>query len=179
MQFIMMEKGICMDEKYQKKAIEMELERHWEEAREVIQMFNEYGGGPESDEGDACDHLWKMDEIVKSHDISWEKRVVILDEMLEEFFAGNSGFDDILIQVAESFCLKNEEKRYLADALSGGCSGYYRGYAAQIYRQSLPICSMALIMWRLPGITRRKATGKRNWNISGRDWKRAPEGWMS
>ncbi len=175
-QFIMMEKGICMDkktvskllenagkedligiisqmsrcgrkaeqcitdwcisnnEKYQKKAIEMDLERHWEEAREVIQMFNEYGGGPESDEGDACDHLWKMDEIVKSHDISWEKRVVILDEMLEEFFAGNSGFDDILIQVAESFCLKNEEKRYLADALSGGCSGYYRGNAAQIYK---------------------------------------------
>ena len=78
MQFIMMEKGICMDKKtvskllenagkedligiisqmsrcgrkaeqcitdwcisndenYQKKAIEMELERHWEEAREVI-----------------------------------------------------------------------------------------------------------------------------------------------
>lgn len=125
---------ISNNEKYQKKAVELELDRHWEEAWEVIHTFNEYGGGPDSDEDDACDHLWKMDEIVKSHEISWEKRVSILDEMLAEFYVGNSGFDDILMDVADSFCKSNEEKRYLADALARGGNEYYRGVAASIYR---------------------------------------------
>lgn len=125
---------ISNNEKYQKRAVEMELERHWEEARAVIQEFNEYGGGPEYDEEDAYGQLRKMDEIVNSHDISWEKRVSILDGMLEEFYVGNSGFDDILMDVADSFCKSNEEKRYLADALAKGGSGYYKGVAASIYQ---------------------------------------------
>ncbi len=125
---------ISNNEKYQKRAVEMELERHWEEARAVIQEFNEYGGGPEYDEEDAYGQLRKMDEIVNSHDISWEKRVSILDEMLEEFYVGNSGFDDILMDVADSFCKSNKEKRYLADALAKGGSGYYKGVAASIYQ---------------------------------------------
>lgn len=122
------------NEKYRKKAIEAELEKLWEEARAVISEFNEYGGGPDSDEEEAGDKLWKMDEIVKTNDISWENRVVILDEMLEEFRIGNSGFDDLLIDVASSFCKSADEKRYLADALAEGGSGYYRGYAARIYK---------------------------------------------
>lgn len=47
---------------------------------------------------------------------------------------GNSGFDDILMDVADSFCKSNEEKRYLADALAKGGSGYYKGVAASIYQ---------------------------------------------
>lgn len=122
------------NEKYRKKAIETELMHHWAAARSVISIFNEYGGGPESDEEDAYDHLWKMDEIVKSNDISWEVRSEILDEMLEEFNIGNSGFDDILIDVASSFCKSAEERRYFADILAGGSSDYYRNYAARIYQ---------------------------------------------
>lgn len=54
--------------------------------------------------------------------------------MLEEFNIGNSGFDDLLIDIASSLCKTKEEKRYLADALAGGNSDYYRGYAANIYK---------------------------------------------
>ena len=121
-------------EKYHKKAVAGELEECWEEARAVISEFNEYGGGPESDEEEACDHLWRMDELVKEHDIDWEDRVEILDEMLEEFYEGNSGFDDILIDVASSFCKSEQEQRYLADKLASGYSGYYRDYSAHIYK---------------------------------------------
>lgn len=121
-------------EKYHKKAVAGELEECWEEARAVISEFNEYGGGPESDEEEACDHLWRMDELVKEHDIDWEDRVEILDEMLEEFYEGNSGFDDILIDVASSFCKSEQEQRYLADKLANGYSDYYRNYAAHIYK---------------------------------------------
>lgn len=55
---------ISNNEKYQKRAVEMELERHWEEARAVIQEFNEYGGGPEYDEEDAYGQLRKMDRLL-------------------------------------------------------------------------------------------------------------------
>ncbi len=121
--------------KYQKKAIEMELEGLWQQARTIISEFNAYGGGPEFQEEEACDNLWKMDEIVQEHDISWESRGSILDEMLEEFNIGNSGFDDILIDVASSFCKSREEKIYFADALAKGNNSYYRDYAAHIYQE--------------------------------------------
>ena len=47
-----------------KKAMEMELRNLWMEAREVISEFNMYGGGAYSDEDEAADALWKMNEIV-------------------------------------------------------------------------------------------------------------------
>ncbi len=100
----------------------------------MIREFDYYGGGSEKDKETAADNLWKMDEIVKKHRISWTVREAILDEMLDEFYAGNSGFDDLLVDVAESFCKKKEEKKYLADALAKGGFDYYRGYAVQLYR---------------------------------------------
>lgn len=122
------------NEKNKKQAVEIELRNLWMEAREVISEFNEYGGGPYYDEENAADNLWRMDEIVKKQDISWEVRASILDEMLVEFNIGNSGFDDLLIDIASSFCKKKEEKRYLADALASGKNDYYREYAAAIYK---------------------------------------------
>ena len=111
----------------------MELEKHWKDARRIISNFNEYGGGPDSEEEDAYDSLEKMAEIVETNDIPWKSRAVILDELLEEFHIGNSGFEDILIDVADSFC-QSKERRYLADNLSKGGSSYYRKYAAEIYK---------------------------------------------
>ena len=117
------------------RAIGMELQNLWDDAQEIISDFNLYGGGPDSDEEEAADALWQMDEIVNKQDISWNIRVAILDEMMTEFFAGNSGFDDLLIDVAQSFCKTNDEKRYLADALKEGSNDYYRNYSAMIYRE--------------------------------------------
>lgn len=117
------------------QAIGMELRNLWDTAQEIISEFNQYGGGPESDEEEAADALWKMDEIVKENDISWDIRVAIVNEMLAEFYEGNSGFDDLLIDVAESFCKEKEELRYLADALKQGSCNYYSNYAATIYKE--------------------------------------------
>lgn len=91
-------------------------------------------GGAYSDEDEAADAMWKMNEIVTKYDISWEVRVAILDEMMEEFNIGNSGFEDMLIDIASVFCQTDEEKRYLADALVDGTDEYYKGYAANIYK---------------------------------------------
>lgn len=117
------------------QAIGMELQKLWDDAQEIISEFNQYGGGPDSDEEEAANALWQMDEIIKKQDISWDIRKKILDEMLKEFFVGNSGFDDLLIDVANSFCKTKDEKRYLADALKEGSNSYYRNYSAMIYRE--------------------------------------------
>lgn len=109
------------------------MENLWEEAREIISDFNEYGGGPERNEDKACDNLWKMDGLVKENNISWDIRSIILDEMLEEFYEGNSGFDDILIEVGESFC-KIRKKR---DILR---MNYQRGAAIMGNMQQTSIC---------------------------------------
>lgn len=118
---------------YKTKAVEIELRNLWKRAYAIIDQFNAYGGGPRREEKEACDNLWKMDELVKEHDIPWDTRVEILDEMLEQFRIGNSGFDDLLIDVASTFCKSKEEQRYLADQLSTGSRGYYADYAARIY----------------------------------------------
>lgn len=122
------------NEKGKKQAVEIELNNLWAGAMEIISEFNLYGGGPEEEEMEAADQLRHMEKLVKSQDISWEVRVAILDEMLEEFYQGNSGFDDMLVDIAVSFCKEKEEKRYLADALANGDSDYYRGYAANLYK---------------------------------------------
>ena len=122
------------NEKNKMHAIEIELNNLWMKAREVISEFNAYGGGPDSDEDDAVDYLWRIESHVKKQKVSWDVRVRILDEMLEEFNIGNSGFDDLLIDIASSLCKTKEEKMYLADALAGGNNDYYRGYAADLYK---------------------------------------------
>lgn len=122
------------NEKNKMYAIEIELNNLWMKAREVISEFNIYGGGPDSDEDDAVDYLWRIESHVKKQKVSWDVRVQILDEMLEEFNIGNSGFDDLLIDIASSLCKTKEEKMYLADALADGNNDYYRGYAANLYK---------------------------------------------
>lgn len=115
------------------QAISQELQNLWVTAQEIISEFNLYGGGSESDEDEAVEALWQMNEIVRENEISWDIRLSVLDEMLAEFYTGNSGFDDMLIEVAESFCKGDAEKRYLADALVQGTSSYYKNYGASIY----------------------------------------------
>ena len=122
------------NEKNKMHAIEIELNNLWMKAREIISEFNTYGGGPDSDEDDAVDYLWRIESHVKKQKVSWNVRVRILDEMLEEFNIGNSGFNDLLIDIASSLCKTKEEKMYLADALADGNNDYYRGYAAEIYK---------------------------------------------
>lgn len=123
------------NKKYKKQADEIEFKNCWKKAKNIIQEFNMYGGEPDSDEEEAAEKLCKMEKIVEEHEISWDVRVTILDEMLHELYIGNSGFDDLLIDIARSLCTENAEIKYLADALAQGSSNYYRGYAAHLYQE--------------------------------------------
>ena len=60
-----------------------QLEHHWNRAIEIIDEFNEYGGGPEEEEEIVCDELEKMMEILETEEIPWEPRREMLEEVLD------------------------------------------------------------------------------------------------
>ena len=110
-----------------------QLENHWTRASEIIDEFNEYGGGPEEEEEIACDELEKMTELLETEEIPWEPRKELLEEVLDFIRMDNSGFSDMLTDVVRSMCRTKEEKIYLADLLSQS-KGYYGNWASEIYR---------------------------------------------
>ena len=111
--------------------VEKQIQHYWSVAEDIIDDANMYGGTYNED--DAYDALDKIDELAKKNKISWECRRDIVDGMLEQFYIGNSGFDDTLIDTCEILCQSKEEKLYLADKISESSSDYYRKYAAGIY----------------------------------------------
>lgn len=111
--------------------VEKQIQHYWSVAEGIIDDANMYGGTYNED--DAYDALDKIDELAKKNKISWECRRDIVDSMLEQFYIGNSGFDDTLIDTCEILCQSKEEKLYLADKISESSSDYYRKYAAGIY----------------------------------------------
>ena len=127
-------KGKKLNSKDYSTVIINQLQHHWNRASEIIDEFNEYGGGPEEEEEIACDELEKMMEILETEEIPWEPRREMLEEVLDFVRMDNSGFSDMLTDVVDSMCQTKEEKVYLADLLSQGSSSFYGDWASEIYR---------------------------------------------
>lgn len=113
--------------------IEKQFRKHWKKANSIIEEFDMYGGGPESDEEDAYDELKAMGKLLENNEISWEVRREVLDEMLCFVASDNSGFTDCLVDIALVLCRTKEEHLYLADFLNNKGNTYYRNLAADIY----------------------------------------------
>ena len=116
--------------------IEKQMKRHWEKAAKIIEMFDMYGGGPESDEEDAYDELEALEKLVNDNNISWIARKSILDELLAFVSSDNSGFTDYLVDIALTMCVQKNEKLYLADYLVQYANSYYRNLGTRIYLEN-------------------------------------------
>jgi tetratricopeptide (TPR) repeat protein len=103
---------------------------YWNEAEEIIGEANEYGGTYNED--DAYNALSMIAELCNETKTDWKFRQPIVDEMLEQFYIGNSGFDDALVDSCMVLCQSKNEKLYLAAALSKG-GDYYAGVAARMF----------------------------------------------
>lgn len=115
--------------------IEKQIDRHWSKAREIIDDFDSYGGGPESDEEEAYDELNEMSQLLENNEVPWAVRKKVLDEMLEFVASDNSGFTDSLVDIAVDMCKDKEETIYLADFLAQNGSSYYSKFASKLYRE--------------------------------------------
>lgn len=116
--------------------IENKVRQHWKNAAQIIQEFDSYGGGPESDEDDACYELEAMSKLLEDNEVSWIVRKEILDQMLHFVASDNSGFTDYLVDIAVMMCTNKQENLYLADFLIENASSYYRKIASNIYLQN-------------------------------------------
>lgn len=113
--------------------IEMQIRQHWNKAAAIIQEFDMYGGGSESDEDDAYSELGKVMELLKNNVTSWDVRKSVLDDMLELVASDNSGFTDFLVDIAVIMCTNREENLYLAEYLGKYGNFYYKGLAARMF----------------------------------------------
>ena len=117
--------------------IESKIRKHWNNASEIIGEFDMYGGGPESEEEEACHELEAMVKLFEeNNEVSWHVKKEILDEMLYYVASDNSGFTDYLMDIAIMMCTSKQEKIYLADFLIENANSYYRGIASRLYLQS-------------------------------------------
>jgi tetratricopeptide (TPR) repeat protein len=105
----------------------------WEKAEAIIDRFNEYGGGPDEEEDEACDCIHDMCKLIPK--LSWDVRQEIIDGMLVQYHYGNSGFDDILTETCFEMCDAEEEWLYLADRFLSYGGSWDKGRAMEIYRE--------------------------------------------
>lgn len=94
------------------------LMEYWENAKKIIAEFNEYGGGPEEDEDNANDWLYKISTLNREGNISTEAKFGFLDDAFIEYAVGNSGFDDALMDIFFDICETKEEWEYLVKKLN-------------------------------------------------------------
>ncbi len=93
---------------------------HWEEARVIVSRFNEFGGGPESEEEEAYLHLGELGDLLEAGAIEPEGRRDLLDGLLDEYLHHNSGFDDALWELVEPLCTEREDWELVVERLRTG-----------------------------------------------------------
>ena len=113
------------------------LMEYWWNARPIIARFNELGGGPEEDEEEVMDWLGRIVELVRKGRVSTEGKLAFLDEAFEEYDAGNSGFEDALMETFFDVCRTREEWEYLIDKLGAHPSRWRTGRIMRILRDHL------------------------------------------
>lgn len=106
----------------------------WNEAEEVIDEANEYGGCSKHDEECAYDNLYFIEQIVLEQPTSPSCRADLLDKVLDAMFSDEGMFEDSLFDLAKGLCIDDEEKRYLAERLLES-SGFRAGVGAGIMRE--------------------------------------------
>lgn len=105
---------------------------YWRKAERLIQEFNDYGGGSEYEEDEACAYMASISELVPT--LSWKTRQKIMDGMLAQYYYGNSGFDDPLTDACFELCQERDEWLYLAGKLEAHGSSWDKRLVMNIYR---------------------------------------------
>ena len=98
---------------------------YWGDASYIISEFNEYGGGSYEDEDEAYGWLDKILELAKAGNISTDAKFEFLEGAFNEYNIGNSGFEDVLLDIFFELCETKEEWEYLVEKL-GECPTSWR-----------------------------------------------------
>lgn len=113
------------------------LFEYWHNAQRIISEFNDYGGGPEEEEEEAYEWLEKISDLIMGNKITPEAKHRFIDEAFIEYDAGNSGFDDGLMDLFFELCKEKDEWEFLVQKLNSGKSDWGKKLVMEIYRDHL------------------------------------------
>jgi hypothetical protein len=101
---------------------------------EIISEFNEYGGGSQDDEDEACSHL---NNIIKEGNLSTAAKIGFFDDAFEEYNSENSGLEDAMMDVFFEMCQTKEEWEYLVKKLGEHHSDWRKKLIMDIQKERL------------------------------------------
>ena len=113
------------------------LLQYWHNSQSIISEFNCYGGGPEEEEEEAYEWLEKISGLIRENKITPEAKHRFMDEAFIEYDAGNSGFDDSLMDLFFELCKEKDEWEFLVQKLNRGKSDWGKKLVMEIYRDHL------------------------------------------
>jgi uncharacterized Zn finger protein len=127
-----------INKKQVKKALnEQLLWKYWYEAKSIISQFNEYGGGPEDEEEECFGYLDDMEELAEKGEISSEVKFELMDELFKEYNIGNSGFEDLMMDVCFALCKTKEDWQYLVKKLGKHPTDWRKDLIMKIQKENL------------------------------------------
>ena len=110
--------------------------KYWSDARDIVEDFNEYGGGDEDEELEFSQLLDSVREQI-GKGVSYDVRAEISEEAFDQYSAGNSGMDDLLMDFLFDLCQSREEWLQLIEWLRERGSDWNRYLIMKIYREHL------------------------------------------
>lgn len=128
----------------EKKIKELAVERaddYLEQIEEIVSEFNEYGGGPDDKEYHCYELMEDLENLLNEKPVPSREREEIISFCSKYIQAGNSGFDDSLLELA--FTAASDEKHWkllirgLESLVEPEGYSYYRNIILNIYREQL------------------------------------------
>jgi uncharacterized Zn finger protein len=113
----------------------------WFELECIVSEFDQYGGGPDDEENRAYSLFYDLENVLKKKCVPLDDREMIIDGCCEYLQSGNSGFSDLLLDLA--FAAANEPRHWhliiegLEPLAAQRESGYYRDVINRIYLEKL------------------------------------------
>ena len=112
----------------------------WLEAKEIIDRFDEYGGGPDDEEEVVCGNLYAITEFFKQSKLDNKTKKEFIKNCIKFYISGNSGFDDNLMDSIFEICKTKEEWLLVVSLLKKhhrSEHGYTHRLIMRIYKNEL------------------------------------------
>lgn len=123
-----------------KNEIDADIDKYselWDEAEEIIDKLNEYGGGPEEDEMTASDNLSEIVELFRKGNLNTDFKRKFVKGCIDLYAAGNSGMDDDLVHASFDVSENKEDWLFLIEQLKKIGSDYANDLIMRIYKDHL------------------------------------------
>ena len=121
------------------KIYEEQFSNHFDRVREVLQEFNEYGGGPEEEEEEAYGGLQEIVKLFKEKKLNTETKRQFIDKMFHYYDWDNSGLNDMVMEAVFESATERADWEYIIEKLKTKKedSSYRQSLIIDIYRNHL------------------------------------------